>query len=204
VIEPFLGSLPTPVAAKPLGEVLPARDVPEGSSPWSPKAITAPVVDIESMRARALEDARVAGRREIDLVRGKLVALVGELERQRAADHARVAELVAEAAVAVIEAWLDRGLEDRRDLFAPIVRGWLQKTGDGDSATAYVNPADVATMRAAVGEAMIAVEADTAVAPGDVRVRGATIDTTHEWRERLDELRHAIATAIASPPGEPR
>jgi hypothetical protein len=61
-----------------------------------------------------------------------------------------------------------------------------------------VNPADVAAMRAAVGDAMIAVEADPKVLPGDVRVRGATIDTTHEWRERLDELRHAIATAIGS------
>jgi flagellar biosynthesis/type III secretory pathway protein FliH len=202
VIKPFLGTLPTPATAKPLGEALPALDVPSASSPWSPKVAPAPVpaavVDVESLRARAIEDGRAAGKRETEQARGKLGALLGELERQRAADHGRVAELVAEAAVAVIEAWLDRGLEDRRDVFAPIVRGWLQKTGDGGSATAYVNPADVAAMRAAVGDAMIAVEADAQVAPGDVRVRGATIDTTHTWRERLGELRHAIATAIGS------
>jgi flagellar biosynthesis/type III secretory pathway protein FliH len=205
--SPFLGTLPTPAAAKPLCDVLPAHDVPTGSSPWSPKvaaAPAAPIVDVESLRARAIEDGRAVGRRETDQMRERLVALLGELERERAADHGRVAELVADAAVAVIETWLDRGLEDRRDMFAPIVRGWLQKTGDGGNATAYVNPAEVAAMRAAVGDAMIAVEADAKVKPGDVRVRGATIDTTHEWRERLDELRHAIATEIATPRGADR
>jgi len=206
-VEPFLGTLATPATAKPLGEALPAHDVVTETSPWSPKVVVAPAapaVDVESLRARAMEDGRAAGRRETDQMRAKLVALLGEIERERASDHGRVAELVAEAAVEVIETWLDRGLEDRRDMFAPIVRGWLQKTGDGGSATAYVNPADVAAMRAAVGDAMIAVEADAQVKPGDVRVRGATIDTTHEWRERLGELRHAIATEIANAAGADR
>src|SRR5712691_2828286 len=115
MIKPFLGTLPTIATARPLGDALPAHAVAEHPSPWGPKPMGAgaPAVDVESLRARAIEDGRAAGRRETDQLRGKLAALLGELERSRTADATRVAELVAEAAVAVIETWLDRGLDAR-------------------------------------------------------------------------------------------
>ena len=75
------------------------------------------------------------------------------------------------------------------------MRGWLQKTGDGGNATAFVNPADVAAMRAAVGDAMIAVEADPDLARRCPRSRR---DDRYDARlaGAIDELRHTIATAV--------
>jgi flagellar biosynthesis/type III secretory pathway protein FliH len=166
-------------------------------SPWSPQSTSgSPALDIEAIRATAIEEGRAIGQRELDAQRAKLAAVIAALGKDRDGESARIAELVAGATAAVVEAWLEG--TDRPTQFAPIVRGWLNKTGDGGGAIARVHPTDVAAMRAAVGDAMIAVEADPSVQPGDVRVRGPMLDLTHSWSDRLAELKHAIATALRS------
>ena len=194
-IRPFLTSLATPTRS--FAQALPVAAVSAGQSPWNPQAtVLAPAVDVDAIRAKAIEDGRAMGQRELDAQRAKLAAVITALAKDRDGESARIAELVAAAASAVVEAWLEGS--ERASQFAPIVRGWLNKTGDGGGATARVNPADVTAMRAAVGDAMIAVEADPSIQPGDVRVRGPMLDLTHSWSARLDELKHAIATALRS------
>ena len=34
------------------------------------------------------------------------------------------------------------------------------------------------------------------MAPGDIKIRGEALDTTHAWAERLRDLRDVIATAL--------
>jgi flagellar biosynthesis/type III secretory pathway protein FliH len=194
-IRPFLTSLASPTRS--FAQALPVATVPAGQSPWNPQTTpSAAAVDVEAIRAKAIEDGRAAGQRELDGQRAKLAQVIAALAKDRDGESARIAELVAGAAAAVVEAWLEG--TDRPTQFAPIVRGWLNKTGDGGGATARVNPADVAAMRAAVGDAMIAVEPDPSVPAGDVRVRGPMLDLTHSWSDRLAELKNAIATALRS------
>jgi flagellar biosynthesis/type III secretory pathway protein FliH len=194
-IQPFLTSLTT--ATRTFAQALPVLATPVAGSPWGPQTSeTTPAIDVEAIRTKAIDEGRAIGKRELDAQRAKLAAMIAALDNDRDGESARIAELVASAAAAVVEAWLEG--TDRPTQFAPIVRGWLNKTGDGDGAIARVNPADVAAMRAAVGDAMIAVEPDPSVQPGDVRVRGPMLDLTHSWSNRLDELKDAIATAMRS------
>jgi flagellar biosynthesis/type III secretory pathway protein FliH len=194
-IRPFLTSLATPTRS--FAQALPVHATTVAGSPWSPQSTSGSVaIDVEAIRAKAIEDGRAIGQRELDAQRAKLAAVITALGKDREGESARIAELVAGAAAAVVEAWLEG--TDRPTQFSPIVRGWLNKTGDGGGAIARVNPADVSAMRAAVGDAMIAVEADPSIQPGDVRVRGPMLDLTHSWSDRLAELKNAIATALRS------
>lgn len=197
-IRPFLSSLPGTAAPRPFAAALPVQAVPSGQSPWNPNPTQAQVAEVEALKAKALTDGRAAGQRELDNQRKKLEALIGMIQGERDADATKLAELVANAAATVIEAWLDE-TSDRAKLFAPIVKAWLLKTGSGEGSIAKVAPSDVAAMRAAVGDAMIAVEADPKIPPGDVQLRGEVLDITHSWADRLDELKAAIATSMRNP-----
>ena len=194
-IRPFLATLQGSSALRPFAQALPVHAVPAGQSPWNPQPTAVPQVDVEAITAKAIADGRAAGQRELDNQRKKLDALITMVQGEREADAKRIAELVANAAATVIEAWLDE-TSDRASLFAPLVKSWLVKTGTGEGSTARVHPGDVVAMRAAVGDAMIAVEADPTMQPGDVQLRGEILDITHSWAERLDELKAAIATAM--------
>lgn len=191
---PLFATLPS--STRPFAASLPQGPASQGTSPWSPKNEPRDDRAIAEARDQALAAGRAEGLRETEVLRARLVMLAGELERQRAAQHASFAEAIADAATTVIDAWL--GASDRTAQFTPIVRGWID--AGGAKATARVNPADVAAMTAAIGDAAITVEADPQVAPGDVRIRGEALDTTHAWRERLRELRDAIATALEQHP----
>jgi len=194
-IQPFLTSLATPTRT--FAQALPVLATPVAGSPWGPQtSATTPAIDVEAIRTKAIQEGREIGQRELDAQRARLAAVITALGKDREGECARIAELVASAAAAVVETWLEG--TDRTTQFEPIVRGWLNKTDDGGGAIARVNPADVAAMRAAVGDAMIAVEADPSIEPGDVRVRGPMLDLTHSWSDRLDELKNAIATAMRS------
>jgi flagellar biosynthesis/type III secretory pathway protein FliH len=190
---------------RPLGDALPASATPAGTSPWSPKA-EASAADVEAERRDALEKAkrdgleqgRAEGKRETDALRARLAKIVGELEQVREVRADRYAEAIADVAITAIEAWI--GSYDRAALFQPIVRAWLTAASGGTVATARVNPADAAAMAIAIGEAPIRVEPDPAMAAGDVEVRNDALDTTLVWRDRLRELRDAIATAIEHEP----
>jgi hypothetical protein len=197
----FLTATSTPT--RPFAAALPVHGMPEATSPWTPKPLatapaSAPSVDlaaIEAARTKATEEGRAAGLAETAELRAHLAALIAGVEAARVGHATKLADLVADASIAVIGAWLDHGVTERRELFAPIVRGWLQKTGDGGGATAHVNPSEVAAMREAIGDALIAVEADAKTLPGDVRIAGADLEITHRWQDRLGDLRDAIAEA---------
>jgi flagellar biosynthesis/type III secretory pathway protein FliH len=202
-VVPLFATLAT--GTRPFGDVLPMHPTAPGSSPWSPKLeLVAPNDDklreaaLDKARCEAVEQGRADGLRETEELRTKLSAVIRELEQNRAARLETFAEAIADAAVTAIEAWV--GASDRRAQFQPIVQGWLVAAGDKAAATARVNPADVAAMQAAIGDAAIRVDSDPSIAPGDVKIRGEALDTTHVWRDRLRELRDTIATAIEQAP----
>jgi len=194
-IEPFL-SRSGAAAPRPLGAALPAIDNEPAPSPWSPKPepghASAFVADHEAARAEAAARGREDGLRETAELRARLQRLADELELAKAAFAAASADLIADAATAVVGAWTE-GV-DRCELFAPIVRGWLARaTGE---ATAHVHPSEVAAMREVVGDAAIQVIGDDSVKRGDVRIRATALELSHAWEPRLRELREAIATAV--------
>ena len=193
---PLFATLPT--GTRSFAASLPQAPMSDSTSPWSPRPEVrddrSAVAVLE--REQAIAAGRAEGLRETEALRARLAKLVVELEGQRTVQHASFAEAIADAATTVLDAWL--GATDRTAQFIPIVRGWIDASGA--KATAHVNPADVPAMIAAIGDAAITVEADPQVAPGDVRIRGEALDTTHTWRERLRELRDAIATALEQHP----
>ena len=194
---PLFATLPT--GTRPYASALPSGPQGQGTSPWSPKGDGGGIDEqaIAAVREQARQEGRAEGLRETEGLRARLAKLVGELESRHEAHAGKFAEAIADAATTVIDAWL--GSTDRTAQFAPLVRGWIDHAG-GAKATARVNPADVAAMTAAIGEVAISVEADPQIAPGDVRIRGEALDTTHTWRERLRELRDAIAAALEEHP----
>jgi flagellar biosynthesis/type III secretory pathway protein FliH len=199
--SPFLTAVPTP--QRPFASALPVHGTPEVTSPWTPKplAIATPTIaqhdeaELAAARTAATEAGRAAGLAETAELRANLARLIAGIAEART-DHAtKLAELVADASIAVIGAWLEHGVGERRELFTQLVRGWLQRTGDGGSATAQVHPGDAAAMREAIGDALIAVEPDAKLRPGDVSIRGVDLEITHSWQDRLGELRDLIAAA---------
>ena len=199
-IRPFLTTLASSTAVRAFAQALPVQATTERQSPWSPQPasqVAQQAIDVEAIKQKAIDDGRAAVQREMDAQRAKLTSLVESLSATRDREAERIAELVASAAATVISAWLDT-TTDRASLFAPIVRGWLTKTGDGDGSVARVHPSEVAAMREAVGNALIAVEADPSIKLGDVHLRSPMLDLTHSWADRLTELSSAIATALRS------
>lgn len=204
----FAALAPSARAPRPLGELLPLQTTEPATSPWSPKIeiaaapiASAPAIDqdailrvaIAAAERDAAERGRADGLRETDAARATLRALADELQKLRDMHIDRVAEAIADAAVVVIDAWI--GASDRRALFQPIVREWLAAAGE-TAAVARVCPADEDAIRAAIGDAAIRVEPDPKLAPGDLELRGPAFDTTQIWRDRLPELRDAIALAL--------
>ncbi len=195
-IQPWLTALASPTRS--LGATLPAQRGAVATSPWGPYPALgqdpATLRELEQLRATAIEEGRAQGTRETEELRKKLAAAIEALDRQRSANTGKASELIADAAIAVIETWLDSELEPK-DRFLPVIRGWLQRTGDGAGAIAKCNPADADALRAAVGDALISVEPDPAIAANSLRIGNAGLEIDHDWTARLAELRQAIATA---------
>lgn len=200
-IKPFLATLATPTGggARPLNAALPVQQVPVGTSPWTPRvevaalpAQAAPSIDVDAIRAEAIAAGREEGLRETAQLRGKLKILVDALTAARDGLTSPAADLIADAATAVVAAWTERG--DRRELFTPVVRNWIARC-QGE-ATAQVHPSDVEAMREAIGNAAIAVVGDDTIPRGGCKIRGASLEVSHAWEPRLRELREAIATAL--------
>jgi flagellar biosynthesis/type III secretory pathway protein FliH len=187
---------------RPFGAALPRTTGEPAISPWTPKpASAAPAVDtaardaeLADARAAAVAEGRAQGLEETEALRERLRALVAAFEAGAGARAAADAERIAGAACTVIEAWLGAALTGA-DKFAPIVRGWLEHAGEGH-ATATVNPADAGALKAAIGDAKIAVATDPKLAVGDIRIAGATQELVHAWDDRLVQLRDAIATSL--------
>jgi flagellar biosynthesis/type III secretory pathway protein FliH len=193
--------------ARPLATALTAQPTPAIASPWLPQSGAKAAADaadlavraneLAAMRAAAIAEGRAEGLRETEALRATLTQLAGEVAAARERRLANITEAIAECAIAAIEGWIVTA--PKQELFAPIVRAWLDRAGSVD-AIARVHPGGVAALEAAIAETPIKVEADPSLAPGDLKIRGESLDTTHLWSERLRELRDAIATALEQEP----
>jgi flagellar biosynthesis/type III secretory pathway protein FliH len=203
-VVPFFASVLVAPTTRPLGAAIPSLPMPVTTSPWSPKpeptsivqpgmAEPARPVDVEAVRAEAIEAGRAEGLRETAALRAQLQNAIDALNRARAEFAAPVAELIGDAASTIIEGWLS--VANRRALIAPVVQAWITSGGKG---TARCHPADLEALRAEVGESGILVEADPKLARGDVAICDQVRELAHHWEPRLRELREAIASALAA------
>lgn len=200
-VVPFLKAVQANAASKPLQAALPQIATPVAHSPWSPKptvpapaqVMEPPTIDVTAITAKAIEEGREEGFRETEALRAKLVQMIDELDRARQSFAAPATELIADAASAVVEAWV--GAADRKELFAPVVASWI--ASGSKPGTARCHPADVETLRTAIGAAAITVTADPTLSPGDITIADATRELAHAWEPRLRELREAIAGALS-------
>jgi flagellar biosynthesis/type III secretory pathway protein FliH len=195
-IRPFLPIAPTPT--RPLGAALPALVTPAVVSPWTPRiAAEAPAAPSAAELTAAFDDAHARGLAEgvaeTAALRARLTDLLAQLAAARDAIVAPTAEVIAEVASCVVEAWI-AGTEQRA-VFAPLVRGWLARSPD-QPATARVHPDDAAALAEAIGDAPLTIAADPAIAPGALEIRGTALELTHDWRAQLAELRTAIVAAL--------
>jgi flagellar biosynthesis/type III secretory pathway protein FliH len=187
---------------RPIAAAFATQAVPAPVTSWLPQH-TAPSFDeaaaaklgeeLAALRAKAIEDGRAEGLRETAVLRDTLKQLALQLAAARDKGTENAAEAIADCSIAAIEGWL--GSVPAEQLFAPAIRGWLARS-NGAHATAKVHPLQVAALKAAIGDAPIAVEADPTMAHHDLKIRGEALDQTHAWSERLRELRDAIATAL--------
>src|SRR5438105_5530534 len=112
-LKPFLATIATGhTSARSLGTALPVHAMPEAMSPWTPKPEPAPApppIDLETVRAEALAAGREEGKRETAALRGKLRILVDALQAARDGLASPAADLIADAATAVVAAGPERG-----------------------------------------------------------------------------------------------
>jgi len=203
---PFLASLQGGAKITELASVLPvaprtASD--DAPTPWTPRreassADTRAHDDaLAAARAEAVASGRAEGLAETAVLRARLATLCEALGGTHATKLDELALAIGGAAAAAVEAWA--GASDRAALFTPVVRGWLGSPSGSAPAIARVNPADVEALRDALGPAApatLVVQADAAVRPGDVAVRGAEHELVQCWQNRVAELREAIAAAV--------
>jgi len=197
-VVPFLLLVPTPT--RPLGAVLPRKATPPALSPWTPRpeieqppVPPADVVDVAAYEAEARERGRAEGLAETAALRDQLAAALAALAAARAELTAPAAELITDVAACVIDAWIAG--TDRAALFAPIVRGWVAHA-PAQPATARVHPGDAAALAQAIGDAPLAIVEDASLAPGAVEIASPTLELSHDWHARLDDLRAAIVAAL--------
>ena len=218
--RPFLAFLKSPTRS--LQSSLPTVAVTEAPSLWSPLAdpsshepaiatvvaselaaepATEPQspfarhpIDNDAVRAEAAELGRADGLRETAALRAKLAAAVAALDVARRAIAGPSADLIAEAAVAVVAAWASSA--DHRELFAPIIQRWVAR--DHGPAVVRVHPDDVDAMSAAIGDAALTLQADDSIEPGDVEIASNSFELSHRWEARLLELRETIATLLGA------
>lgn len=151
--------------------------------------------ELADARAAAVVEGRAQGLAETTALRETLQKLVAELSTTRAIATTKTAEAIAECAIAAIEGFV--ATAPKQELFAQVIEAWIVRAGTA-LATAKVHPNDVDALRAAIGDAPITIESDATMAPGDIKIRGEALDTSHAWAERLRELRDVIATALES------
>ena len=200
--QPLFAVLAAAQSARPFAAAIATTPTPPVAAPWLLQAQNAAAIDdgaaarnaaaLAEARAKAIEEGRAEGLRETAGLRETLQKLAAQLIAARDEKVASAAEAIAGCAVAAIEGWV--ATAPKQELFAPVVKAWLDRCGA--TARAKVHPSGVAALQAAIGDAPIAIEADATMAPGDLKIRGEALDMSHAWAERLRELRDAIATAL--------
>jgi flagellar biosynthesis/type III secretory pathway protein FliH len=192
--QSFLASLQPPLGTRAFATTLPVQVTPPVSSPWAPQssepALPPPApVDLDALRAEAIERGRVEGLAETARLRAQLAKLVASLAAAAAQEATTATAHIAEAATTVIAAWVGR-----TPSLEPIIAAWTARCGE--PSTARANPADVDALRAAIGDAAVTIVPDPAIAPGDIHLRATALELEHRWADRLAELRTAIHAAI--------
>jgi flagellar biosynthesis/type III secretory pathway protein FliH len=206
-----VSDLPLPLFAvlsagtRPFATAIQTQAAPALVSSWLPmgtqsgqdeEEALADAQELAELRAKALAEGRAQGLAETAALRETLQKLVTELAATRTDRNAKTAEAIADCAIAAIEGWIDTA--PKQELLAPVVAQWIARAGSAP-AIAKVHPNGVVALEAAIGDAPITIEADPAMAPGDIKIRGEALDTSHAWPERLRELRDVIATALETP-----
>lgn len=184
-IKPFLG-FSAPRTTRAFADALDAVDTAIKPSPWSVKAPVAPTFDTDAIFADARARGREEGLAETAELRARLKSLVDQLTNAQAKTGPKIADLVADAACTVIEAWSQTA---KKEIFTTVIEAWTQSALG--AATARVNPIDAAL----IGDAM-PVETDDAINPGDIFIRGGSAELAQRWQDRLGELRETIIAAV--------
>jgi len=190
-VQPFLASLAPARATTPFVMALPVVPSQNGNSPWSPRTTpaAAPTIDVEAIRREAIASGRDEGLRETAALRAQLQRAIDALTDATVKAAATQAAAIADAATAVVGAWLGAAPS-----FKPLVEAWLAKCTE--PAQAHVHPSSAAQLRAAIGDAAIAIVEDPRIAPGDLALRSHTLELDHRWADRLAALRIAIQTQL--------
>ncbi len=194
-VRPFLATLPTTDEVRPLGSALHGVPTPPATSPWSPRDTQpspAPAIDTRAIEDAARERGREQGLAETAELRARLTAAIDAFTSARDSLRAPTAERIAAAAAAIVSAWT--GTASPQQLYAPIVRAWLDK--HAGAATVRVAPVHVAAVQELVGEAAITVAGDPALQPGAIELAAPTLELSFSWDRELDTLRTAIAVAL--------
>src|SRR4051812_42721872 len=163
--RPIAAALATPPAPAPVTSWLPQQT----GRALDDRSLAKHAEELAAARAKAIEDGRAEGLRETAILRDTLKHLALELATARDAKLATAAEAIADCTVAAIEGWL--GTVPGEQLFAPAIRGWLERS-NGAAATAKVHPAQVPALKAAIGDAPISVESDPNMGHHDIKIRG--------------------------------
>jgi Flagellar assembly protein FliH len=191
-------------ALRSLADSLPTLIEPSMSAPEA--SVLAPVpaalAPLGNAELAALEAARAQGYAqglaETGRLRNQLAALCHARQHQTL-DFDRLADAVVDAALIVIETWLESCDDDRRARLAPVVHRWIHEVGADVPAVAQVAACDVAAMRSVLGDIPIEVIADASLMPGDVRLRADHTAIELRWRDRLLELREDLVQLVTEP-----
>jgi flagellar biosynthesis/type III secretory pathway protein FliH len=143
------------------------------------------------------ERGRAEGLAETRALRAELTDLCEALRSHRRESLADLGHAAVDAAVVIVEAWLEASDGDRCARLAPVVARWVREVGDV-AAVVQVAPGDVSAMREVVGDLPLEVYADHTLDPGDVRLRGDRMAIELRWRERLAELRAELITMMST------
>lgn len=197
-ILPFLATLAPSSGVRSLASAVPRVDVPgTGTSPWAPRPQVVeepeePPIDFAALRDEAIEQGRAEGLRETAALREQLGRLVSALADAEVLASTTRADLIADAAATVVDAWL--GAPGSADKLLPVIRAWEARSTE--PAKALVHPSEVDALREAIGESDLEIVADASIAAGTLKLRSAAHELTHDWQGRLNELRDAIAHAL--------
>jgi flagellar biosynthesis/type III secretory pathway protein FliH len=198
-VRPFLATLPTADDVRPLASSLHRIATAPATSPWSPRepdAPPAPAVDTAAIEDAARERGRQQGLAETAELRAHLASAIDAFTRAREAIREPTADKIAAAAAAVVAAWT--GKATSQELYAPIVRAWLDR--HAGAASVRVAPGHVADMAELVGESPIEVTGDPTLRPGDLQLISPALELSFSWERELANLRDAIAAALEETP----
>ncbi|MEZ4365293.1 MAG: FliH/SctL family protein [Kofleriaceae bacterium] len=148
--------------------------------------------ELDERRRAAVEAARAEVLAQLAPVTHQLEAMVRATSSWSQALRQRQLELLLEAVMTVLAAWMPATSEAWRDRLRPALHAWLTRTGEPGPVTVAVHPSELAKLRELLPELELTLEADPTITPGDLAVRGAHGAAEHRWRDALAALRPLV------------